>query len=355
MQAARAAPQQLLQRQQQAAEQDDDDSGELAGSLPGVDLSFMNGHDQPSSQQQQQQQHQSQQQRAPPSRASLTSSAESLASISSAPPNGLGPQHTAYAATRVGAGLSNGAADFLGVQMPPASGAVQLARRHSLSHELHSGSGRSGNGGLAFTPQGLAGRVGSDAAYSALAGGRIAHHGRSAGVSGSGSANAATMRHSGYGGISQALGLSMPFSSAEAAQQQQQQVMRMGGPAVRPHNNGQLDTNLISQQQQQQQPRYAQRGPQQQKGGPRLASQAPGRHQQPVRGVPVPAAVAPGADRARSPSVGPYFAANGHSAAFAAPAKDAALPSGFPNNLLNGLGGPQGHAGSERSGHHQLW
>ncbi|KAK9813951.1 hypothetical protein WJX73_006379 [Symbiochloris irregularis] len=239
LQASRTASQlkqqqQQQQQQQQTQELEDDDSSELTGSLPAaVDLSFMNGHDQP-------QQHQHQQQRntdpavrgpPPPSRASVTSSAESLASIASGPPNGLSSQHAAYASGRSGPahqGLSNGStADFMGSHVPT-SGA-QLARRHSLSHELQPGSNLRSN-------------------------------------------------------------LGFPAAQGPAASQ----ALRMGSGS----------------------------------------------------------SVAPGADRARSPAVGPFFAANGHSAAFAPPpAKDAALPSAFPNGLLNGLGG-QG-AGAERSS--QLW
>lgn len=306
-------------------EEEDDENGELAGSLPsGVDLSFMNGHDP-----------RNDPLRPPLSRASVTSSAESLASISSGPANGL--QQHSYAAGRPvphqphHTSLGSNA-DFSGFGAVPGPG--MLPRRHSMSQEHARNSG-------AFPPnpssQPLRGQHSAEA-YSSLAGGLMTHRGLPAA--------AAVPRH--LGGISQALGISMsaPFALPDAGRVQ----MGRGGTVVgRPQMNGPMEAT------QRFQARPNQLGSLQQKAVSRGASAAvvpPHQQQQPGRAGAVgnPGALS-GIDRARSPAVGPFFAANGHSAAFA-PA-DPALSGAFPASLLNGLGRSSGPS-RDGSGH-QLW
>ena len=145
------------------------------------------------------------------------------------------------------------------------------------------------------------------------------------------------------GGISQALGIA-PSAPFMMGHDEGQQAVR-GGHMGRSQINGQTEG-----QQRFQQAAANQIAALQQKanrGGPALAMQPlAGRSTQ--RGATPP--VNPGMDRARSPAVGPYFAANGHSAAFAQ--QDPALSSAFPS-LLNGLG-RQGNARRDGSTH-PLW
>ena len=352
------------QQQQRQAEEEEEDAGELTGSLPtGVDLSFMNGHDSRSDAMTAAAVRQQ-----PLSRTSVTSSVESLASISSAPTNanGLPQQHGHFAgATHLNSHgqLGNGPADFSAAFAPDPSvpGPGALPRRHSLSHEhtraaVASAFPQSLSQPLRSTASGsmhlAPGREGSG--FPGLAGVLMNHQ--------RGTPSGGGYHHQHLGGISQALGLaqaSTPFPAGDAAVAQQQRAQLAGGAVVGGPPRHQANGLPHSAHQ-----RFHQRGGSgdlaalQQKaaamrGGTPAVMPAQQQHVGRV-GTRVSPPMMPPSDRTRSPAVGPYFAANGHSAAFAP--TDPALPGGaFHSSLLNGFPSRPSAPGRDGPAPHQLW
>lgn len=317
-----------------AEQEEDDDNNDFTGSLPGaVDLSFMNGHDtrhEPA--------------KTPLSRASVTSSAESLASISSAPiANGL-PPHS-YAAVRShphhhhSLSLGNGPAhDFsgFGPAVSMGHGLSTLPRGHSLQQEHSRSAFMAVSAGQPLRASSGTGNM----PPSDYGSGPMSHHSLPGGN---------PPRHP--GGISQALGITTSAPFVGMGMDGGQPGLRGGQTQPRPQPSviGDAQHARYAQQQQQLaslQQKAASRG-QPGLGMPPQHTQA-GRGAQ--RGSNTPANGV-GEDRARSPAMGPYFAANGHSMAFAQ--GEPPLSSAFPS-LLNGLG-RQGNSARRDGSTHPLW